>query len=120
MRHFKPHEFACKCGRCGKGIDQMNPRLLSMLDEVRERAGIPLVIASAMRCPVRNKAEKGVDGSSHLTGLAVDIRCGTSQNRFRIIKAALDVGFTRIEAAPTWVHLDVDESKPQSVIFYPA
>ena len=40
LRYFKPHEFACKCRRCGKGFDEMDPTLLAMLDELRHRTHV--------------------------------------------------------------------------------
>ena len=38
--------------------------------------------------------------------------------RFLILQAALDVGFRRIELAPTWIHVDTDPNKPCDVAFY--
>lgn len=117
MRYFKPREFTCKCG-CGRGFDEMDEKLLEMLDALREKSGIPLVISSAYRCPEHNKSVGGVIDSAHTKGKAVDIRCNDSKNRFKILKAAFEVGFRRIEPKSTWVHVDVDESKPQDVVFY--
>lgn len=117
MRYFKPSEFACKCG-CGRGYDEMDKKLLEMLDSLREKSGIPLVINSAYRCSEHNKTIGGVANSAHTKGKAVDIRCTDSKNRFKILKAAFEVGFRRIEPKSTWVHVDVDESKPQDVVFY--
>ena len=96
----------------------MNSRLLEMIDNLREKSGIPLVINSAYRCTTHNKAVGGVADSAHTKGKAVDIRCTDSKNRFKILKAAFEVGFRRIEPKSTWVHVDVDESKPQDVVFY--
>lgn len=117
LRHFSPGEFRCKDG-CGGGIEHMNQDLLMMLDQVRDRAGIPLVLSSAYRCPAHNQAVGGVDDSAHTRGYAVDIKCLNSHTRFLILQAALEVGFRRIELAPTWVHLDNDPNKPQDVAFY--
>lgn len=118
MRFFKDREFVCKCG-CGRGADQMDARLLNMLDSAREKAGFPLVLSSAFRCPAHNKTIGGISDSSHLTGKAVDIRCNSSQTRFTLLRALLAAGFNRIELAPTWIHVDVDGHKTQNVAFYP-
>ena len=59
-----------------------------------------------------------MDDSAHTRGYAVDIKCINSHTRFLILQAALEVGFRRIELAPTWVHLDNDPNKPQDVAFY--
>ena len=64
LRHFSPAEFACKCG-CGSGMEKMDPTFLRMLDEARELAGIPFVLASAYRCPKHNKAVGGVEAVSY-------------------------------------------------------
>lgn len=119
LRHFSPTEFACKCG-CGAGMEKMDPVFLGMLDEARELAGIPFVLTSAYRCPKHNRAVGGVEDSAHVRGHAVDIRCASSHERFRIVSALLEAGFRRIEAAPTWIHADTDPAKPQDVIFYAA
>lgn len=117
LRHFSPAEFACKCG-CGVGMEKMDPAFLTMLDEARHLAGVPFVLSSACRCPKHNKAVGGVDDSAHVRGHAVDIRCVDSHSRFAILQALLEVGFRRIELAPTWIHVDNDPDKPRDVAFY--
>ena len=117
LRHFSPAEFRCKCG-CGAGVEKMDSDLLMMLDAVRDRAGIPLVLSSAYRCPAHNRAVGGIEASAHARGHAVDIKCLNSHTRFLILQAALEAGFRRIELAPTWIHLDNDPAKPQDVAFY--
>lgn len=117
MRYFQPHEFECRCG-CGKGFADMDPRLLALLDAARDKAGLPMQLTSAFRCPAHNRAVGGVADSSHTKGMAVDIRCADSRSRFVLIPTLVAVGFRRIEAAPTWIHVDVDPDKPQDVLFY--
>lgn len=117
LRYFKPHEFACKCRRCGKGFDDMDPTLLGMLDELRKRVGEPLILASAFRCKAHNGEIGGVADSSHMKGFAVDIECWDSHLRFKIVKEAMNMGFRRIEWRKTWIHLDIDPDKPQDVLF---
>lgn len=48
--------------------------ICTWLEELRERAGTPIVINSGYRSPQLNKAIGGVPTSNHLTGCAVDIR----------------------------------------------
>lgn len=97
----------------------MDEKLLRMLDDLREKAGIPIVLSSAYRCRAHNESLlEAVEDSAHTKGKAVDIKCRDSGTRFKILKAAFEVGFRRIEPRETWVHLDVDESKPQDVVFY--
>ena len=64
----------------------------------------------------------GVDNSAHKIPVckAADIKTPSIAIRNRIIKAAKEVGFTRIGIASTFVHLDNDTSKPQYVAWgYP-
>ena len=75
--NFTREEFACKCG-CG--FDDVDPRLVSGLQKLRYRAGVPIHINSACRCDEHNKAVGGVPrrkdgtgGSYHLYGKAADI-----------------------------------------------
>ena len=117
LRHFSPVEFRCKCG-CGAGMEKMDADLLHLLDEARDLAGTPFSRTSAYRCPKHNKAVGGVPTSAHARGYAVDIRCVDSHSRFVILQALLEVGFRRIELAPTWIHVDNDPDKPRDVAFY--
>ena len=120
MRYFEASEFACPCGRCDGGAGRMSPALLERLDAAREVAGLPFVINSGYRCPDHNRAVGGVADSAHTRGYAVDIRCAGSRERFAMLRALLEVGFRRIELAPTWLHVDCDPGKPRDVAFYPA
>jgi uncharacterized protein YcbK (DUF882 family) len=84
----------------------MNQEFMNKLDRVRETAGIPLVINSAYRTVEHEKRQGRAGTSAHTVRCAVDIRCNTDANRFKIIKAALEVGFTRIGVAKTFIHVD--------------
>ena len=94
----------------------MDANFLAKLDEAREYAGIPFVINSAYRSPSHPESIKNPT-SSHIKGLAVDIRCNTSRNRFIILNALLAVGFTRIGIAKTFIHVDLSFDKSQEVIW---
>ena len=94
----------------------MNNNLLFVLDEAREFAGIPFVINSAYRSPTHPESIKNPT-SSHIKGLAVDIKATDSTTRFKIIEALISVGFTRIGIADTFIHVDLDFDKTQDVIW---
>jgi uncharacterized protein YcbK (DUF882 family) len=109
--HFKKSEFTCRCG-CGKNnIDQS---LVSRLDEVREIFGAPIVISSGCRCEKHNAAEGGVHDSAHVLGLAADIRVTDSAVRFHLLSILMH-RFERIGIAKTFIHVDVDQTKPRQV-----
>lgn len=113
--YFSREEFKCKCGRCGKGYDDMSPIILDRLEFARNVAGIPFVLSSAMRCEEHNRKVGGSPTSSHLHGLAVDIKVGNSEDRLTILKALLDVGSTRIGISKDFIHIDVDFHKAGDV-----
>ena len=94
----------------------MNKNFLFVLDEAREFAGIPFVINSAYRSPTHPESIKNPT-SSHIKGLAVDIKATDSTTRFKIIEALISVGFTRIGIADTFIHVDLDFDKTQDVIW---
>lgn len=98
-------------------LDKMDKTFLLKLDEARERAGIPFVINSAYRSPEHNAKIGGKPNSSHLKGLAVDISVTNSRQRFIVLNALLNVGFTRIGIADTFIHVDLDNGKSKDVIW---
>ena len=98
-------------------LDKMDKTFLLKLDEARERAGIPFVINSAYRSPEHNAKIGGKPNSSHLKGLAVDISVTNSRQRFIALNALLEVGFTRIGIADTFIHVDLDNGKSKDVIW---
>ena len=111
MKHFDIDEFTCPT--CGKA--KMDGNFLAMLDRARDMANVPFVVNSGYRCHTQNMKVGGKPGSSHTRGMGADIQAIDSQIRFRILEAALAVGFTRIGIGSTFIHLDSDETKPQCV-----
>ena len=113
--YFTRKELECRC--CGKCL--ISDELLSRLNQAREMAGIPFVITSGYRCEKHNEEVGGKPTSAHMSGKAVDIAFKTSNQCFKIVKALYDSGFKRIgiNFAKSFVHCDVDGSKPQNVLF---
>ena len=115
MRYFKLEEFDSP-DELGSGCN-MSQEILSMLDAARKIYGKPMRITSGFRTKTHNKKVGGVESSSHLKGLAADIACSESRNRFDMIKALLEVGFKRLGVAGTFIHVDIDKDKSQNVIW---
>ena len=113
MRNFDIEEFGCK--HCGEV--PMDSLFLMMLDDARDEAKTPFVITSGYRCPEHNRAVGGVEGSAHTKGHAVDIAAGSSGKKFKIIKALMGVGFTRIGVSSNFIHVDNDYSKSPNVVW---
>jgi len=112
--HFSRHEAICKCG-CGFFIK--DAVLIQRLEEMRELLQEPLYINSWCRCKPYNTLEGGNKNSEHMDGQAADIRIGDSMDRAKIIWLAWHVGFRRVGAANTFVHVDTDMFKPQDVLW---
>ena len=98
-----------------KNIEKgMDVNFLAKLDEAREYAGIPFIINSAYRSPTHPESIKNPT-SSHIKGLAVDIRARDSSTRGSVLEALRSVGFNRIGIASTFIHVDLDVEKSQNV-----
>lgn len=69
--HFNSNEFACKDG-CG--ANQVETKLIEILEEVRLHFGKPVIIMSGRRCEIHNKRVGGAAKSQHLYGTAADIK----------------------------------------------
>ena len=115
LKYFNINEFDSP-DLVGSG-EEMKSSVLLMLDRARELAEIPFNITSGYRTPEHNSIIGGVPNSAHIKGYAVDILCTSGVDRFKIIEAALKVGFNRIGIGNTFIHLDNDPTKPQNVIW---
>ena len=115
LRYFKLSEFDSP-DKTGSG-DNMDEKFLQMLDNARHIAGVPFKINSGFRTKSHNKKVGGVNNSSHLYGLAADIKCDTDAERWAIVNALVQVGFTRIGIAKTFIHVDTDEDKNSNRIW---
>ena len=102
----------------GSGV-HMDAAFIGALERVRERCAFPFVINSGYRTPSHNALVGGKKNSAHLKGFAADISITDCVRRFDIVKAALSIGFMRLEIGATWVHLDIDASLDQGVLVLP-
>ena len=73
--------------------------------------------SSGYRCHECNAKVGGSKNSAHLRGKAVDIIPIDSEQRYDIISLAIMKGIQRIGIARDHIHLDIDESLPQGVIW---
>jgi len=115
MTEYTPDpRFACRCG-CGR--NWVDVRLESMVHRLEEEVGERLVVTSGYRCEAHNRAVGGSPTSSHKKGLAADLACDASRLRYRIIGAAIRLGFHRMGIGKNFIHLDIDRSKAPRVIW---
>ena len=111
VRCFRENGARCKECRLAQpakqlpyGIEENLQALVSnVLEPVRERLGMPIVVNSGFRCPIHNVAVGGVANSQHVRGEACDCRC--DDNR-RLAKIIVDLGkFDQLILYPTFVHV---------------
>lgn len=111
--NFSRREFACKCG-CG--ADKVDLLLVVKLQTARNLCHRPMKINSGVRCREYNASLSGSNpNSAHLYGLAADIACVSSQTRYALLNALYIAGFHRIEICEDYIHVDIDNTKPQNV-----
>lgn len=100
----------------GSGLN-MNKSFVFHLDLLRAECGFPLFVVSGYRTPEHNKEVGGTPNSSHLKGLAADLKTSSSKQRYKLLGAAIKLGFRRIGINKNTIHLDVDPDKAQGVIW---
>jgi len=112
-RYFTQKDFDNCNPPCN--MNDLKGDFIKKLDIARQVAKVPFVLTSAYRSEAWEK-EQGRDGtSSHTKGIAVDIKCSSSHDRFRIFNGLISVGFNRIGIGRNFIHVDLDKDKPSSV-----
>lgn len=101
--HFKSSEFACKC--CG--LSDVNPALITMLEDIRTMVNKAVHINSGRRCEAHNKECGGKPHSQHLLGNAADIHVDglTPKQLASVIEAQIHPAGMGVYQ--TFVHVDV-------------
>lgn len=112
---FKAREFMCPC--CYKeGVKDDLVIHLQMAHNLLPKPNV-MIITSSYRCPEHNKEVGGKETSSHLEGLAADIKCDNPTYRFNLLTALTRVGFKRIGIGKDFIHVDLDGNKDQNIIW---
>ena len=108
MRYFKIEEFDCR----ETGENNMERAFLDLLDQLRHKCEFPFVITSGYRSPRHSiEAAKPVPGK-HAQGIAADIAVSNASQRHTLLKHALELGFTGIGVADTYIHVDTRGTTP--------
>lgn len=114
IEYFKLSEFDARDAD-GKKIPgtggQMRACTIEKCDKLRELYGKPLIVASGIRTPERNKQVGGVKNSSHLLGYAVDWKNITDDEMIAFLDAAWAANFRRFGIMATSIHTDDDPTK---------
>lgn len=125
IEHFKPSDFKCRCGKCN-GLE-MDLDVVRKLDQVASLIGLPLSVQYGAVCPKAGTSGPAHFALEHFPDLetrrcyAVDIRCPSNGAaptfRYRFIKAALEVGFRRIEVGKSYIHVDDHPKNSEETIW---
>ena len=115
FKYFTYDEFDCPSLK-GSG-KKVSDELISMLDIARKKYGKSMTINSGYRTLEHNEKVGGKPASSHLKGLAVDIACNNSVDRFKLYDILREVGFKRIGVGKTFIHVDIDKNKSPEVFW---
>lgn len=119
IKSFQPQEFDSP-DEPGSGY-RMNISFIEILDKIRKQCGFPFHVHSGFRTPAHNAEVAVVEKSAHTFGVAADIGVSTSGELFAVVQAALANGITRIGIGHTFIHLDMDLTKQQHVVWlYPS
>lgn len=114
MKYFTESEF--------NEFEKMDPKLLEKLDQLREVYGYPIKLTSTYRSPDHPIEAKKAKPGEHAYGAAVDIACVGGEATFKLVKAAIEVGFTRIGISRknNFVHVGVgyDGAPPITIWTY--
>ena len=119
LKYFKRSEFNCKCG-CNTNF--IEDEFLLAIDNARKISGVPYRINSGYRCENHPLSVKSTT-SSHIKGIAADIRFIDGKNLALIMSGLGGAGFERfgIDFENKFIHADLDSTKVSPTIWgYPA
>lgn len=108
-KNFKVREFACSDGSDPIFIA---PKLVEVLQNIRDHFGKPVTINSAYRTVNKNKACGGATQSQHLYGTAADISIkGVAPADVATYAEKLLSNYGGVGRYSTFTHVDVRETK---------
>ena len=96
----------------------MQSSTLKMLDKARKLANVPFRINSGFRTKAKNDSLSSVGSvknSAHMTGHAADIHVPNEATRLIMLKSLYKAGFRRFGVYPTFIHVDNDSTKRETV-----
>lgn len=101
-------------------VSDLHPELVDRIILAQKMCGEQFIVTSGYRSQVyeRSKGRKGSSSHAKIPGLAVDISAVNSHLRFKVVAALLYAGFPRLGIGKTFIHADIDETKPHPIIFH--
>lgn len=110
--NFSIAEFRC---HDGSTLLRLDPKLVDLVQRVRNRVGLPMTIVSGYRSPAYNKGVGGAAMSQHMSGRAADIIVTgktTIDDRLKLARIILEEGncVIGIGFGKTIVHIDTRQT----------
>lgn len=108
FKYFTYEEFDCQ----ETGKNEMSIAFIHRLDELREKCGFPFTITSGYRDRSHSVEARKSTVGQHVLGVAADIAVKNGNQKYVIIKHAMEMGFTGIGIAKSFVHVDTRATTP--------
>jgi hypothetical protein len=96
--------------------EELDQELLIKLEQASVVSDMDYVITSGYRAGV-DGVDHGIKNGPHMSHKAVDLRCNDSTTRYKILYGLFKVGFKRVGIGKIHLHADLDETKPQNVVW---
>lgn len=107
FKYFYLDEFQCS----ETGENQIDADFVYKLDELREACDFPFVVNSGYRSPDHSVEKAKKAPGTHAKGIAADIKVSGGAQRMLVVAKALELGFTGIGVAKTFVHVDTRQGQ---------
>ena len=101
-KYFRTEDFDCQ----ETGENGMDTEFIHKLDHLRESCGFPFIITSGFRSKDHSIEKRKEKAGTHAQGIAADIQVSDGNKRYKIVEQAIQMGFTGVGIARTFVHVD--------------
>lgn len=118
MENWKLSDEILACAVPACRLSQLQPVLVDAVNLLVSRLSFCPRITSAFRSQDWDRVKGRSGASAHCKGLAVDIACVTSAQRYEILRAAISLQIPRIGIGRNFIHLDLDPDKAQDVVWH--
>lgn len=108
LNYFSVSDFDCQ----ETGENRMDVTFLRRLDDLREACGFPFIVQSGYRSVLHSVEAKKEKPGTHTKGIAADIRVTGGAQRRLLVQKALEMGFTGVGVAKSFVHVDIRKTTP--------
>ena len=108
FKYFSRNEFKCS----ETGNNEIQDEFVHALDKLREECGFPFAITSGYRDPSHSVEAKKEKAGQDTLAIAADIAVSGGAQRIMIVSKALELGFSGIGVAKTFVHVDTRTTDP--------